>query len=92
LVDIFQPCVTFNKINTYQWFRDNTYYIDDSHDASDRNKAFQKAVETEKLPLGIFYINYQKTPFEENIDTYKDDKRPLYQRDLSIEKLCGLIK
>ena len=29
LVDIFQPCVSFNKINTYQWFKDNTYYLED---------------------------------------------------------------
>jgi 2-oxoglutarate/2-oxoacid ferredoxin oxidoreductase subunit beta len=91
LVDIFQPCVTFNKINSYQWFKDNTYYLDDSHDISDRNKAFQKAVETEKLPLGIFYINPRKTTFEENIGTYKDDNRPLYQRELNMEKLYKFI-
>ena len=30
LVDVFQPCVTFNKINTYQWFKENTYHLKDS--------------------------------------------------------------
>src|SRR3989338_2986843 len=34
LVDIFQPCVTFNKINTYQWFREHTYYLDEKHVAA----------------------------------------------------------
>lgn len=70
LVDIFQPCVTFNKINTYKWYQENTYYLDESHDKSDRIKAFERAVETieksGKLPLGIFYINESKTIFEEN--------------------------
>lgn len=65
LVDIFQPCVTFNKINTYQWFKENTYYLDESHDKFNKIQAFQKALETEKLPLGIFYINENKTTFEE---------------------------
>lgn len=65
LVDVFQPCVTFNKVNTFQWFGENTYYLDESHDSSDRLKAFEKAIEYEKLPLGIFYMNENKTVFEE---------------------------
>ena len=31
LVDIFQPCVSFNKINTYKWFKENTYYLSDKN-------------------------------------------------------------
>lgn len=65
LVDMFQPCVTFNKINTFKWFTDNTYYLEESFDPHDRLKAFEKALEQEKLPLGIFYINENKTTFEE---------------------------
>ena len=37
LVDIFQPCVTYNKLNTFQWFKDNTYYLESSHDPLDRH-------------------------------------------------------
>ncbi len=92
LVDIFQPCVSFNKINTFQWFKEHTYYLDDSHKVGDRNAAFEKAIETEKLPLGIFYTNTSKTPFEENIGTYKKDKRPLYEREVEVEKLQGLLE
>jgi len=44
LVDIFQPCVSFNKLNTFEWFKNNTYYLDDSHDFSNRNDAFKKAL------------------------------------------------
>jgi 2-oxoglutarate/2-oxoacid ferredoxin oxidoreductase subunit beta len=91
LVDIFQPCVTFNKINTYQWFKNNTYYLEDSHDPYDINKAFQRSKETDKFPLGIFYINPHKKSFEDNLTVYSPDKSPLYQRELDISKLKMLI-
>ena len=91
LVDIFQSCVSFNKINTYQWFKENTYYLED-FDSSDRQQAFEKATETDKLPLGIFYINLSKKTFEENIGTYQENQKPLYQRKTNIEKLHNLIE
>ena len=37
LVDVLQPCVTFNKVNTYQWFKEHCYYLEDSRDSSDRS-------------------------------------------------------
>ena len=82
LVDIFQPCVTFNKINTYAWFREHTYLLDASHDPKDRAKAFQKAIETEKLPLGIFYLHEGKPVFEEQLSAYKEDNTPLWKREV----------
>jgi len=93
LVDILQPCVSFNKLNTNQWFAEHCYYLDDdSHDKFDRNQAFRRAGETEKLPLGIFYENPDKTSFEDNIGLYTEDKRPLYERDVDMEKLHTLIE
>lgn len=65
LVDIFQPCTTFNKINTFPWFRENTYYLDENHPTDNRIVAFEKAIETEKFALGVFY-KQEKTTFEEN--------------------------
>jgi len=90
LVDIFQPCVTFNRINTIQWFKEHTYNLE-NHDPSDRQKAFEKATETDKLPLGIFYQSPQKPSFEENVGIYKEKQTPLYQRDLDKKELKKLI-
>lgn len=90
LVDIFQPCVTFNKLNTYKWFAGNTYYLKD-HDVRDKNEAFRKATESEKLPLGIFYTDPEKTTFADNVGTYATDKSPLYEREADYEKLSSLI-
>ena len=93
LVDIFQPCVSFNKVNTHKWFKENTYYLDKSHDPFNRAVAFQKAVEREKLPLGIFYRNDKKSTFEENVGVYRQNKEPLALRKLERKnKLLDLIK
>lgn len=95
LVDIFQPCVSFNKVNTFAWFKDNTYTLPEDHNPTDRQAAFRRACEESeggKLPLGIFYINPNKRPYHEMIDTYKDDKRPLWERPLNTEALKALVE
>jgi 2-oxoglutarate ferredoxin oxidoreductase subunit beta len=92
LVDIFQPCVTYNKVNTFKWFKDNTYYLDDSHDPSNRVRAFELAIQTDKYPLGVFYVNPAKPPFEEACGAYRDDKRPLYEREVDMKKVADLME
>ena len=90
LVDVFQPCVSFNKINTNQWFKEHTYYLED-HDPSDRQKAFEKTTETDRLPLGVFYTSPQKPSFEENVGVYQQEQTPLYEREPDMKKLRNLI-
>jgi 2-oxoglutarate ferredoxin oxidoreductase subunit beta len=91
LVDIFQPCVSFNKINTYDWFEEHTYYLDSGYDVTNRIEAFTKSIEQNKLPLGIFYINENKKTFEQNLETYKQNNNPLYQRKIKKDKIVKLI-
>ena len=91
LVDIFQPCVSFNKLNTYQWFKEHTYYLED-HDFLDRHQAFEKATQSDKLALGVFYIGPEKGTFEENIGIYQENDKPLYEREPDMEKLRNLIE
>ena len=92
LVDVFQPCVTFNKLNTYQWFKDNTYYLDETYDCHNRDHAFSKATEIDKLPLGIFYKSPDKSTFEDNVGIYEEDDSPLFRQNLNYQKLETLIK
>ena len=91
LVDIFQPCPSFNKVNTYQWFKDNTYYLEESHDPLDRTGAFRRATEKEKLPLGIFYLNTEKKTCEDNLADFAENRPPLFLRDPDKERLADLI-
>ena len=90
LVDILQPCVTYNKLNTYQWFKAKTYYLDSSYDPRDRIEALKRASEVEKLPLGIFYLNPRPT-FEEKLRVYQESKDPLYKRSPDLSKLAEWI-
>jgi 2-oxoglutarate ferredoxin oxidoreductase subunit beta len=91
LVDIFQPCVSFNKVNTYQWFKEHTYYLEGSHAIHDRQAAFKRSVETDKFPLGIFYVNEKKPVFEEHLSAYAKSQEPLYKRELNKALLTALI-
>ncbi len=90
LVDILQPCVSFNKINTYDWYSKRVYHIEDDYDPEDRVAAFQKALEWgERIPLGIIYKNNRLT-LEERIPVIADDSlinQPL--NPLKLEKALG---
>lgn len=57
LIDIFQPCVTFNRVNTYEFYNERVYKLEGTdHDPHDRLSAFQKALEWgERIPIGVFY-------------------------------------
>jgi 2-oxoglutarate/2-oxoacid ferredoxin oxidoreductase subunit beta len=56
LVDILQPCVSFNKINTYQWYRDRVYPLESP--LTDRYEAMRTADQWgKKIPIGVIYRN-----------------------------------
>lgn len=57
LVDVFSPCVTYNKKNTFPWFRERIYSLQkENHNTSDLDAAMKKAREEEnRIPTGIFY-------------------------------------
>jgi 2-oxoglutarate ferredoxin oxidoreductase subunit beta len=56
-VDTFSPCVTYNKLNTFDWFRQRVYKLEAAgHDASDLTKAWERAQEWgDRIPIGLFY-------------------------------------
>ncbi len=91
LVDVFHSCVSFNKINTFKWFKENTYDLEKSYDPKNKFEAFKRASETEKLPLGIFYINPDRIPFEENLTVYKKNKKPMSARRTELNHLRKFI-
>lgn len=57
LVDILQPCVTFNRVNTYDWYRERVYKLEETdYDPVDRVEALERAMEWgERIPLGVIY-------------------------------------
>jgi 2-oxoglutarate/2-oxoacid ferredoxin oxidoreductase subunit beta len=91
LIDIFQPCVSYNRINTYQWYKDHTYYLGELYDPSDRGAAFSEAIRTDTYALGILYQVSGMPVFNECHSAYENDKRPLNQRTVDLEKIKNLI-
>jgi 2-oxoglutarate ferredoxin oxidoreductase subunit beta len=64
LIDILQPCVSFNRVNTFKWYADRVYQIgdDSNYDVSNRLNAFEKAREWgDKIPIGLIYRNQRPT-------------------------------
>ena len=74
LIDVFSPCVTFNKIQTYPWFRERVYKLEDeSHDPTDLRAANERALEWgSRIPIGLLYRN-------------PDPRRPIDELDKSLE-------
>ncbi|MEE9237442.1 MAG: thiamine pyrophosphate-dependent enzyme [Thermoplasmata archaeon] len=68
LVDVFSPCVTYNKVNTYQWFRERAYSLEEEgHDTMDMIAAYQRAHEwDDRIPIGLFYRTDKPTYEEED--------------------------
>jgi 2-oxoglutarate ferredoxin oxidoreductase subunit beta len=91
LVDILQPCPSFNKLNNYKWFKENTYSIEESYDPTNRIHAFEKAIETEKMPLGIIYKNENKTIYEKSLGVYEHNTEQVIRRKRDMVKLQSLI-
>lgn len=88
---LLQPCVSFNKVNTYQWFRENSFELKEDWDPKNKEEAFKIVLNSEKFPLGIIYKNEKKT-YEELFFLYKEDKTPLSKRKLKEEKLCKILQ
>ncbi|MFH1486344.1 MAG: thiamine pyrophosphate-dependent enzyme [Chloroflexota bacterium] len=68
LIDILQPCVSFNRKNTFDWYRQRVYKLEETaYDASDEAAAFEKAREWgDRIPIGVIYRKERAT-FEERV-------------------------
>ena len=83
LIDVFSPCVTYNKVNTYPWFKERVYKLEDENwDPTDPMKSIQKSFEwNEKIPLGLLYKSEQVT---------YEDVEPVLQRGPLVKQKLGL--
>jgi 2-oxoglutarate ferredoxin oxidoreductase subunit beta len=92
LVDILQPCVTYNKINTYQWYKGNTYYLDDSYDVENIELAYSMAMKIDKFPMGIIYKKEKSKTHHDTLAAFRESDIPLYQREMNVRKIDKILK
>lgn len=91
LVDILQPCVSFNKINTFQWYSKRVYKIDGSYDITDKLKAMEKAMEWgDKIPVGILYKKEKET-FNDKIE-FLHGPQSIIDKVIDMKKMESYMK
>ncbi len=68
VLDVLQPCVTFDKVHTYQWYRQRLYQLEkEGYTPDNKVKAFEKALEWgDKIPVGILYM--EERPTSEDVE------------------------
>lgn len=91
VVDTLQPCVTFDRVHTYAWYRERLYQLtQEGYQANNRLQALEKALEWgDRIPLGIFY--QETRPTSEDQEPALVEK-PLVELPLTLDNLEELLK
>lgn len=90
LVDILQPCVTFNKINTYEWYRQRVYHLEPEYNPAERVEAFRRALEWgDRIPLGVLFRN-DRPAYEKRIPIIKNT--PLMKQVFDVSKVEATLR
>ena len=92
LIDVLQPCVSFNYQNTYSWYNSRVYTLEEeeSYDSGNQLMAFEKAQEWgERIPIGVIYRS-ERITYESQISAFKFG--PLVQQAHDSLKIAGLFE
>ena len=94
LINVFSPCVTYNKINTYDWFKENLTKLADveGYDPSNREQAMNTLMEKDGLVTGLIYQNNEQPSYQDLVSGYSEE--PLSTHDLRLDesKFDELVK
>mgnify|MGYP001604180179 CR=1 FL=1 len=90
LIDIFQLCPTYNRVNTAIWYQPKLYKLEDvGHNTKDKIEAMKKAEEWgEKIPVGLFYKEEEKPTYEDGLPQIAT---PLVKQDISNVDITPLM-
>jgi 2-oxoglutarate ferredoxin oxidoreductase subunit beta len=93
LINVFSPCVTYNKVNTYDWFKENLTSLStiEGYDANNRMQAMQTLMEHNGLVTGLIYQNSHQPSYQQLVHGYSEE--PLSKADLGMtqEKFDELV-
>lgn len=92
-INVYSPCVTYNKINTYNWFKENLIRLDeyDNYDSHNRIMAMKTLMENNGLVTGLIYEDKEKKSYQDLVHGYSET--PLAHEDITLgeEKFKQLI-
>ena len=86
LINVFSPCVTYNKVNTYDWFKENLTKLSDieGYDPSSREEAMSTLMKHDGLVTGLIYQNKERQSYQQLLKGYSED--PLVDSDLNLNE------
>ncbi|MCV9887740.1 2-oxoacid:ferredoxin oxidoreductase subunit beta [Metabacillus halosaccharovorans] len=86
LINVFSPCVTYNKVNTYDWFKENLTKLStiEDYDPHNKEQAMQTLMKNNGLVTGLIYQNKEQKSYQDMINGYSDI--PLSKADLEIDE------
>lgn len=75
LINVFSPCVTFNKINTYDWFKENLVSLGtiEDYNPNNRKSAMNTLMEYNGLVTGLIYQDTEKKSYEDLVHGFKEE-------------------
>ena len=89
LINVLQPCVSFNKINTFSYYKERTYQLADNYNFQDIHGALEKALEptlANKFPLGVIYQS-ERTTFDDSLPQLKEKTLLEKERFLNYDEI-----
>jgi 2-oxoglutarate/2-oxoacid ferredoxin oxidoreductase subunit beta len=90
LIDILQPCISFNRVNTYDWYKKRVYDLFEENYVPDN---FEKAMNLarqwgDKIPIGIIYKE-EKVTFTDRIEVF--NQGPLISQKYDHKRIQNLL-
>ncbi|KAA0564253.1 2-oxoacid:ferredoxin oxidoreductase subunit beta [Rossellomorea aquimaris] len=94
LINVFSPCVTYNKINTYDWFKENLTKLSDleGYDPSNREQAMNTLMEKDGLVTGLIYQNKEQPSYQDLVTGYSEEPLSTHELKLDEDKFDELVK
>ena len=90
LIDILQPCVSFNTVNTFVWYKKRCSPMPAKYDPMNWDEAMKVACQWgDRIPIGVIYQN-DRLPFEDHFPTLAHG--PLLGRSVDRKKLKGIME
>ncbi|MDF2942182.1 MAG: pyruvate ferredoxin/flavodoxin oxidoreductase, beta subunit [Herbinix sp.] len=91
IVDILQPCVSFNKVNTFAYYKSRVYQLEKEYDFSNKMLAFEKAMEFDsKIPIGVLYQEAKPNFHQKN--AVLSIGEPLLDKKVDLDAVQELMK
>jgi 2-oxoglutarate ferredoxin oxidoreductase subunit beta len=72
LVDILQPCPTFNKNQDNKWYMENTQALKADYELNDQVKAMKQVLKKDALELGLFYLDQERLAYHQELERLKE--------------------